>query len=146
MSENVKICSSRRSQQKGCGSATLIRGARPTGRTGTEGRESLMMVAVSTARVMLEWINTGNSTSRSLGHLQFYRIAINQSNSCDQLETIYSNGFLQKVGKATRISNNSYSLIDHILYKKINWIPQSQEQLSLILVITFLTLLEFQIL
>ena len=33
------------------------------------------------------------------------------------LERIYSNGFLQKVGKATRVNNNSFSLIDHILYK-----------------------------
>ena len=36
------------------------------------------------------------------------------------LETIYSNGFLQKVGKATRISGQSYSLIDHILTKTQN--------------------------
>jgi hypothetical protein len=33
------------------------------------------------------------------------------------LETIYSNGYSQKLGKATRISNNSHSLIDHILVK-----------------------------
>ena len=36
------------------------------------------------------------------------------------LETIYSNGFLQKVGKATRIAGQSYSLIDHILTKSQN--------------------------
>ena len=36
------------------------------------------------------------------------------------LETVYSNGFLQKISKATRICNNSYSLIDHILYKSNN--------------------------
>ena len=33
------------------------------------------------------------------------------------LETIYSNGFSQKIGKATRISGQSFSLIDHILCK-----------------------------
>ena len=33
------------------------------------------------------------------------------------LETIFSNGFLQKIGKATRISGNSFSLIDHVLTK-----------------------------
>ena len=36
------------------------------------------------------------------------------------LETVYSNGFLQKISKATRICNSSYSLIDHILYKSNN--------------------------
>lgn len=36
------------------------------------------------------------------------------------LETIFSNGFNQKVGKATRIMGNSYSLIDHILTKNNN--------------------------
>ena len=33
------------------------------------------------------------------------------------LETIFSNGFLQKIGKATRILGNSFSLIDHVLTK-----------------------------
>ena len=33
------------------------------------------------------------------------------------LETIYSNGFNQKIGKATRIIGDSFSLIDHVLYK-----------------------------
>ena len=33
------------------------------------------------------------------------------------LETIFANGFLQKIGKATRIQGNSYSLIDHIFTK-----------------------------
>ena len=33
------------------------------------------------------------------------------------METIFTNGFNQKVGKATRIQGNSYSLIDHILTK-----------------------------
>ena len=33
------------------------------------------------------------------------------------LETIFTNGFLQKIGKATRIQGHSYSLIDHILTK-----------------------------
>ena len=35
------------------------------------------------------------------------------------LETIFSNGFLQKIGKATRILGNSFSLIDHILTKTV---------------------------
>jgi hypothetical protein len=33
------------------------------------------------------------------------------------LETVYSNGYSQVIGKATRIQNHSYSLIDHILVK-----------------------------
>ena len=33
------------------------------------------------------------------------------------LETIYSNGFNQKISKATRIIGDSFSLIDHVLYK-----------------------------
>jgi hypothetical protein len=33
------------------------------------------------------------------------------------LETIYSNGFNQIIGKATRITQNSFTLIDHILTK-----------------------------
>ena len=36
------------------------------------------------------------------------------------LETIFSNGYCQNVGKATRIAGNSYSLIDHILTKTAN--------------------------
>ena len=40
----------------------------------------------------------------------------NCQNAARYLETIYSNGFLQKIGKATRIQGQgeSYSLIDHI--------------------------------
>ena len=41
----------------------------------------------------------------------------NNQNAALYLETIYSNGYLQKVGKATRICKSSYSLIDHIVYK-----------------------------
>jgi hypothetical protein len=33
------------------------------------------------------------------------------------MEIIFSNGFAQCVGKATRIKSNSYSLIDHLLCK-----------------------------
>ncbi len=36
------------------------------------------------------------------------------------LETLYSNGFSQKVGKATRIQNKSFSLIDHIICKSLS--------------------------
>ncbi len=36
------------------------------------------------------------------------------------LETIYSNGFNKKIGRATRIRGPSYSLIDHILCKTLN--------------------------
>ena len=41
----------------------------------------------------------------------------NNDAAAGYLETIYSNGFLQKVGKTTRVNNNSFSLIDHIFYK-----------------------------
>ena len=41
----------------------------------------------------------------------------NCQNATRYLETIYSNGFLQKIGKATRIHGEQYSLIDHIMYK-----------------------------
>ena len=41
----------------------------------------------------------------------------NNQNAALYLETVYSNGYLQKVGKATRICKSSYSLIDHIVYK-----------------------------
>ena len=41
----------------------------------------------------------------------------NNQNAALYLETIYSNGYLQKVGKATRICKSAYSLIDHIVYK-----------------------------
>jgi hypothetical protein len=41
------------------------------------------------------------------------------------LETIYSNGFLQIIGKATRIDGNTYSLIDHILVKTNDQISKS---------------------
>lgn len=45
-------------------------------------------------------------------------LTINNNNTAAlYMETIYSNGFVQKVGKATRIQNNSFSLIDHILCK-----------------------------
>ncbi len=48
-------------------------------------------------------------------------LSINNNNTVAQyFETIYSNGFTQKVGKATRIAGNSYSLIDHILCKSNN--------------------------
>ena len=41
----------------------------------------------------------------------------NNNTTALYLETIYSNGFNQKIGKATRIQGNAYSLIDHILCK-----------------------------
>ena len=41
----------------------------------------------------------------------------NCQNAARYLETIYSNGYNQKIGKATRIIGDSFSLIDHILYK-----------------------------
>ena len=45
-------------------------------------------------------------------------LKINHSQSAAlYLETIFANGFLQKIGKATRIQGNSFSLIDHILTK-----------------------------
>ena len=45
-------------------------------------------------------------------------LKINHSQSAAlYLETIFTNGFLQKTGKATRIQGNSYSLIDQILTK-----------------------------
>jgi hypothetical protein len=40
---------------------------------------------------------------------------VHNVNSQLYLETIFSNGFLQCIGKATRIVKNCYSLIDHIL-------------------------------
>jgi hypothetical protein len=36
------------------------------------------------------------------------------------LDSVHSNGFLQLIGKATRIQNSTYSLIDHILCKNFN--------------------------
>ena len=45
-------------------------------------------------------------------------LKINHSQSTAlYLETIFANGFLQKIGKATRIQGNTFSLIDHILTK-----------------------------
>jgi hypothetical protein len=41
------------------------------------------------------------------------------------LETIYSNGFSQIIGKATRIQGNSFSLIDHICTKVMNKVTTS---------------------
>lgn len=41
----------------------------------------------------------------------------NNNSTALYLETIYSNGFNQKIGHATRIAGNSFSLIDHILTK-----------------------------
>ena len=37
------------------------------------------------------------------------------------LETLHNNGFLQLIKKATRIANNSFSLIDHICAKNTNF-------------------------
>jgi hypothetical protein len=39
----------------------------------------------------------------------------NNNIAAEYLETVHSNGFLQLISKATRIVENSYSLIDHIL-------------------------------
>ena len=45
-------------------------------------------------------------------------LKINHSQSAAlYLETIFTNGFLQKIGKATRVQWNTFSLIDHILTK-----------------------------
>ena len=45
-------------------------------------------------------------------------LKINHSQSTAlYLETIFANGFLQKIGKATRIQGNTFFLIDHILTK-----------------------------
>ena len=44
----------------------------------------------------------------------------NNNTTALYLETIYSNGFNQKVGKATRICNNNFSLIDHVFSKSSN--------------------------
>ncbi len=45
-------------------------------------------------------------------------LSINHNVTAAQyLETIYSNGFAQKIGRATRISGSSFSLIDQILCK-----------------------------
>ena len=45
-------------------------------------------------------------------------LKINHSQSAAlYLETIFTNGFLQKIGKATRVQGNTFSLIDHILTK-----------------------------
>jgi hypothetical protein len=41
----------------------------------------------------------------------------NNVNSQRYLETLYSNGFSQKIGKATHISGQTFSLIDHVLTK-----------------------------
>jgi hypothetical protein len=41
----------------------------------------------------------------------------NNQTSLDYLDTIHSNGFLQIISKATRITGESFSLIDHILCK-----------------------------
>ncbi len=41
----------------------------------------------------------------------------NSKHASDYIGTIHSNGFLQLISKATRISGDSYSLIDHILCK-----------------------------
>jgi hypothetical protein len=38
----------------------------------------------------------------------------------DYLDTVHNNGFLQLISKATRISGNSYSLIDHIFCNHFN--------------------------
>ena len=48
-------------------------------------------------------------------------LSINNNNTvAHYLETIYSNRFTQKVGKATLIAGNTYSLIDHIICKSEN--------------------------
>ncbi len=44
----------------------------------------------------------------------------NSKHASDYIGTIHSNGFLQLISKATRISGDSYSLIDHILCKNFD--------------------------
>jgi hypothetical protein len=54
----------------------------------------------------------------------------NNVNSQLYLETVYSNGFSQQIGKATRINGDSFSLIDHILTKSNDNISRSGVILS----------------
>jgi hypothetical protein len=44
----------------------------------------------------------------------------NNQSAFDYLETVHNNGFLQLVSKASRIVNDSFSLIDHVLCKNFN--------------------------
>jgi hypothetical protein len=53
-------------------------------------------------------------------------LKVNHSTNCQlYLETVYSNGFSQIIGKATRIDGNTYLLIDHILVKSNDVISKS---------------------
>jgi hypothetical protein len=53
-------------------------------------------------------------------------LKVNHSTNCQlYLETVYSNGFSQIIGKATRIDGNTFSLIDHILVKSNDVISKS---------------------
>ncbi len=67
-----------------------------------------------------------NHPSFIMGDLNFNLLKLTNCKLAQQyLERVHNNGFLQLITKATRIQNNTYSLLDHILHKNENIVSAS---------------------